>query len=351
MKRLIIADLKSNNNHGTCTGHYYSLAQNYIDLFQDCYQVLVASGPIYLKRFEQDRMMLLPFDYIAGHNRIRNLYRMLRNAYCLFKFSSNNDIVVVQDSQPYMILLSLIIAYRNNCRLFQIHYSDEPMNRWFYRVMMKFFRHKLNGVICPNTKVGKAYGVPFVVVPDYIWYDKNAGRCFISYSERIYDFCIVGRIAKDKGVSDAVRTICKTGHSILVAGQIQEAEEGNRLIELASKYHNITLDLTYINDEKYYYYISHSRYCILNYCGTYTARSSGVVLDTLFFGTPVIGTKCRALQLVEDYHVGVLYENIEDFQLDPLFNISTYDAFLSSIIRYRNLHQTYKEKLEKFLCN
>lgn len=50
MKRLILADVKSLNIKGKSIGHYFTLAQNYIDLFGDYCQVKIAGGPIYKTR-------------------------------------------------------------------------------------------------------------------------------------------------------------------------------------------------------------------------------------------------------------------------------------------------------------
>ena len=62
MKRLIIADVKSNNNKGYCTGHYFALAQNYINLYQNICPVLIGGGPIYKTNFRKKDLFMLPYD-------------------------------------------------------------------------------------------------------------------------------------------------------------------------------------------------------------------------------------------------------------------------------------------------
>ena len=41
MKNIIIADLKSNNNKGKSTGHYFAVAQNYFELYTKTHNVLM----------------------------------------------------------------------------------------------------------------------------------------------------------------------------------------------------------------------------------------------------------------------------------------------------------------------
>ena len=62
MKRLIIADVKSTNVNGKSSGHYFSLAQNYIDLYESEFEVKVAGGPVYQTAFDEVRLFRLPYD-------------------------------------------------------------------------------------------------------------------------------------------------------------------------------------------------------------------------------------------------------------------------------------------------
>ena len=347
MKRVIIADLKSNNNHGICTGHYYALAANYREVFGPYCDVKIAGGPIYLKRFSESEMILLPYDFIAGESKIKNFFRMLFNARKLFKQVDKDDAVIIQQSQPAMILLVLFLTYFGHSNVFQIYYSEEPMRRFSFRLLMVFARKRMKGVICPNECVGNAFGVPYVSVPDYIYINKSEAQC--CYSEKKYDFAIVGRIAKDKGVAEAVKTLAGRGCSLLVAGVPQDEEEEAIIREFASKCSNVELKLEYISDDDYDKYINASRYCILNYQGSYAERSSGVVLDTIFRNVPVVGRKCRALQVVERDNVGALYDDIASFDFSSLLNERIYESFLKSIRSYKHKMDGCRESLIKFV--
>ena len=349
MGRVIIADLKSNNNYGVCTGHYYALAENYRDVFSTYCEVKIASGPIYLKRFKKEEMLLLPYDYIAGESKIKNLVRMFLNARFLFKQVRKDDVVIIQQSQPAMILFVLLLSFWGQCRLYQIQYSDEPMQRPLFKMMMKLFRKRIAGLICPNDIVGKAYCVPYIVVPDYIYVEREKTNKNTDFSKKKYDFAVVGRITSAKGVAETVKNMLGKDYSLLVAGTDQDKVFDQTLIDAATRSGNVKLDLSYISEEDYDNYIKSSRYCILNYQGYYAERSSGVVLDTIFRDVPVVGRKCRALQFVEDNKLGFLYDDINEFDFSKLLDEKMYASYLESIKVYKMEMLNYQKKLAVFL--
>lgn len=348
MKRLIIADLKSNNNHGICTGHYFALAKNYQDAFSDVADVKIASGPMYLQKFKREEMILLPCDFVAVESKIKNVWRMIRNGWALFQQVKEDDIIVIQQSQPAIILLTIILTCFRKNGVYQIQYSEEPMKRLYYRFFFWLKRKYIKGTLCPNETVGKVYGVPYLVVPDYLYVEKNNVKSK-SNVEKKYDFCSVGRIEPDKGVADAVKALSGKPVRYLVAGVPQDEHEESTIRSVAAQNGNIILDLSYISDEKYTQYLQESRYCILNYRGSYSERSSGVVLDTLFAGVPVIGSKCDALKFVEEQNLGILYDDMNDIDWDVLSDKEKYEGFLQSIDAYRNKFKDYRLAMLKFL--
>lgn len=47
---------------GQSTGHFFSVAQNYYDLFYNKIKTLIAGGPVYRTRFNKDQLLQLPND-------------------------------------------------------------------------------------------------------------------------------------------------------------------------------------------------------------------------------------------------------------------------------------------------
>ena len=350
IKRIIVADIKSSNTNGKCIGHYFALAQNYSDVLSEKYTISIAGGPIYKQHFSKEKMIELPYDYMEEENKFKNFFRMLSNGWCLFRTVNKEDVIILQQSKPAMILLVILLTYFGNSNLFQIQYSEEPMNRRYFRLMMSLKKHSIKGIICPNEIVGKAYKIPFVVVPDYFFVSKNKRILEeVNYINKRYDFCYVGRLNKDKGILEVAKRFSQTQFSLLIAGNTEDETYKKQLQQVCSNCKNIALKIGYLSEEEYDFCIINSKYCIMNYLGEYSLRSSGVVYDALYRRTPVVGRKCSALKIVTENKCGYLYNDLEDF--DPLLILeeSLYSNYCHNINDYLSRQQSYVNKLLAFL--
>ena len=349
MKRLIIADVKSNNNKGYCTGHYFALAQNYINLYQNRCPVLIGGGPIYKTNFRKKDLFMLPYDSISGKNKIHNKWRVLMNCRHLFNKTSPEDIIILQMAGAVTTFIGIALFAKKWNNIFCIQYSEEslslPIKRWIY----KLARKKIKGTICPNSRIGQAYARPYCEVPDYIYPYYDQPLIHTAYNEKKYDFSIIGSIWPDKGVLEVAERLAHTGHQLLIAGNTHDTSYANALRQIAQKHNNIELYIELISDDNYYRYIQQSRYCILNYQGVYTDRSSGVVLDTLFNGTPVVGHRCNALKFIEEEQVGYLYDDIYHFCPDAILNEAIHNQYTAHIKTYLSKQKEYKERVIHFL--
>lgn len=347
MSRIIISDIHSNNNGGICTGHYIALAKMYLTLFSGKSEVKVASGPIYSQYFPKEDMIKLPYDMVAGKNYLVNRFKALMNARSLFR-QTRGDVTVLQDGKPLTNHIGSLLFCRREQSLFLIKYTTAGLSSPFGKLVWKLLRRKVDGVICPNDEVGRAFGVPYCVVPDYI-YSGEGGRCRVDYGEKKFDFCIVGRLNKDKGVDKSIKALSGMSFRTVVAGKPESEAYGETLRSCAEGSTCIDLRLGYLSDEDYLDYISNSRYCLLNYQGEYSNRSSGVVLDIVFSGVPVVGNRCKALQFIEDYGLGYIYDSLDEVPSAGLFNEETYGRFLDGIDRYRQENRNSFEKLRSFI--
>lgn len=50
-KKILLADVKSCNVNGSSPGHYFALAQNYLDMWEALLPVEIMGGPVYQGRF------------------------------------------------------------------------------------------------------------------------------------------------------------------------------------------------------------------------------------------------------------------------------------------------------------
>lgn len=347
MKKLIIADVKSYNNNGKSTGHYFAVAQNYLDLYKDYCEVKVAGGDIFKTHFNPKDIFLLPYDYIPSMNWLKNKFRVLINCRYLFKHVTADDVIVMQHSGASTTLLGIAIfsTKKNNINLIQ--YDTDALSSLPKRIIFKLAKHNIKSILCPNKYIADAYGLPSCIVTDYI-YPKSEYENSISFEKKKYDIAIVGSICSDKGVIEAARVLAKTNYRVIIAGKADK-QSTDKLHEICDKENNMELHIGFIKKEDYYGYIRNARFCVLNYHGVYEDRSSGVVLDILFNGVPIIGHKCKALDFISRSNVGYLFEDINDINFDDIINKEKYENYQKGIEKYLSFQKEYKRNIVKFL--
>ena len=308
MKRLVLADVKSQNDKGKSIGHYFSVAQNYLDLYSDCCQVKVAGGPMFKTRFNEKDIFQLPHDFIIGQNWLRNKWRVLMNCKYLFKHTSVNDIIVIQQSGLSTAILGIALFAKKKRNIYIISYDKDAVSSFAKRLIYQFAKQKIKGLLCPSRHVADAYCLPSCIITDYIYPFYTNKLSFVPFEEKKYDVAIIGSICHGKGVIKAAETLTQTNYKVLIAGKADK-QLSEQLEKICLSSSNIELRLGFVSDDDYCKYIRAARFCILNYHGVYEDRSSGVVLDILFNGTPILGHRCKALMFVEKEDVGVLFED------------------------------------------
>lgn len=348
MKRLIIADIKSYNNNGKSTGHYYAVAQNYLDLFSDICDVKVAGGLIYQNKFSKNQLFALPNETGPNNSFFINKLNIIKNAYYLFHNTKYEDVIIMQKSGSITMFITIaLFASKKRNKIYFIEYDTESINSKIKQIIYSIAKKKIRGIICPNKMVGNAYKIPYCVVTDYIYYKQNQVR--LNFSEKIYDFCVIGSIWPDKGVIEVADFFKNTNYKLIIAGKPCDNTIKNRLLSIAKECSNIKLHLDYISEDEYYKYIRESKYSILNYKGCYNERSSGVVFDMIFNGTPIIGHRCNAFKFIEDENLGILYKDIENIDLSKILKIDIYNSYINNIDDYLYKQAEYRDKLFNFL--
>lgn len=343
--KLYIADIRSHVCQGQSTGHFVPVAKMYKELCQDSWQVIVAGGPIYKLYFDDGDLLVLPYN--IPNTTLTDKWHSMRNAISLFR-RAKGQIIILQHSSIVTCIIAIILFYWKTSKLFLIQYSSEGINSPFKRLLYFLCKWKIEGLICPNNEVAEDFGLPACIVPDYIYTEDNKFSS-LEYKNKTYDFCIVGRLAPEKGVVEAARKFAGTDIKLLIAGRPQTKDLGYELESICKGATNIVLHLGYLERDDYEHYIRESKYALLNYQGEYSVRSSGVVFDTLFSGVPVVGQRCKALQFVEDYGCGLLYDDIASFAPELILQQEKHKKFLDGIDSYRQSHKEYKNRLTQFL--
>lgn len=342
MSRIVIADFNTHCRQGTCLGHSFAVADNYLHMFADA---VAAGGPIYASRFT--RAEILPHQTDEKHGTIVNKWLALRNLRALFR-RCRNDILVMQSSSVATAFFGIALFRPRVRKLFMIQYNTAGVSTPLKRLLYRFAFRYIDGIICPTETIGKAYGRPYCLVPDYICTPQQ-GATEIAYEHKSYDFCMVGLICRDKGIVEAARVLASSPYRVLIAGRADTPEIAEELQALADSCSNIELKLQYLSEEEYAASIHASRYCILNYSGAYSEHSSGVVFDILFRGVPVIGSHCRSLEFIRETQTGQLLDNISELNPESLLQEEVYNHFRRHIETYKASHREHRERLYRFL--
>lgn len=346
---LFVADIQSIcNEKNQCIGHWFAFAQMYQQLFAGISKVVVAGGDVYEPSFGNNNFLLLPFNVNEGTKHFEILRRFIINAIELFK-QAKGQTIVLQYGSPFSTHIAALLAYKK-CNLYLIEYSTDGIRGVVRSFVWSLLKKKVKGIICPNDEIGKSFGVPYCVVPDYI-YTGDIQNTSIAFEEKLFDFCIIGRLNEDKGVVETINALKNKECKLLIAGNPDSDSYKSEIQNAIIGAPNITLDLGFLPKEKYDHYIKYSKFAILNYQEEYSNRSSGVVFDMLFAGVPVIGHKCKSLEFIEDMKMGILFDNIELFKPEIAYDERIYNMYINNIIEYRRLHKMYKEKLLSFFNN
>lgn len=354
----IIADLRSNCSYkGISTGHYIPVARMYQELLKDSGNIYVAGGPVYEASFRSECFIKLPYN-VSGDS-IAHKIRLFINSFYLFR-KGKRKTIVLQQSSDVTTHLAIALFYWGGSRLFMIRYSCEGLNSIFKKLIYKLCKNKIDGIICPTQQVADVYERPHIIIPDYINIPStntvNASPS--SYADKKYDFCMIGRIAKEKGIVEIAKELINHNYKTIIAGKPQSQELADELYNICKNHPQIELVLDYISEEQYNHYLRNSKYTILNYSGEYSERSSGVVFDTLFAGVPVIGCRCKALQFIETNEVGYIYNSSgELFRIgadgtclyDTMFDENRHRLYIENIKKYKETHIIHAKNLTEFI--
>lgn len=347
MKKLVIADIRSMSTGGNAVGHYFTVAQNYLDLFKDICEVKIAGGPVYKNKFEKKDLLLLDYNAESNCSSIENKRRELCNLRQLFQLCEN-DVIIFQSSAVSTVYIGIALWAKKQ-DIYMIQYNTMSLDSTIKRFIYKTAKNKIKGMICPDDLIGKEYQIPYTVVTDYIYTGSQKEKNLIPLESKKYDFGFFGIITKDKGVLEVAQYFALKNYKVVIAGYPVDAELGEKLKKICQDKINIELRLQYLNEEEYIDGIRNCKYCILNYSGAYSEHSSGVIYDILFNGTPVVGTNCKALKSVAEFKAGYVYRNIEDIDLESLMDKKIYDEYCHNILSFKKAQDLYAQQIRSFV--
>lgn len=345
-QKVVISDVRSINRNGKVTGHYFSLAQNYIDVLEDEFEVYVAGGPIYKNQFKN--YIELPFDTDLSKNEIINKFKVIMNCLALFAKTKGYTIILQSNAVVTTFFSMILSPFKRN--VYMIQYNTMALDSRIKRVLHKLAKNKITGILCPSENIGEQYGVNYLVLPDYIVTSRQIMDLKKTKSyEKKYDIGVVGIITPDKGIVEAAKFLAEKPYKVLIAGRPVSEKIRNELEQVCFGKNNIELRLEYINDEMYDTAIRLSKYCLLNYTDAYSEHSSGVIFDVMYRGVPIIGRRCKFLDVVQEKQMGYLYDEIAQCDFEKLFDEKMILKYQDGIKKHLEDELRVKSNLCSFL--
>lgn len=349
MKRLIIADVLSKRRYGKTVGHYKYLAELYLKMFSPICDVKIAGGPVYGTEFQEGTYIPLPYDSYDDEPLWKRYFNTLKNCKRLFDIATDEDVIVMQSSTVSTYMLGIALFAKKKNKIFSIIYEVDAVSTKIKRLIYGIAKRHISGIITSNDVIAKAYRLPYCIVPDYIFTGNINEIANTTFNEKKYDFVVLGGFYPDKGVVEAARALKGKPYKVMIAGRPFNDNMEDELKSISSDCTNITLRLGYLSEEDYNKYMSEARYCLLNYQGSYMTRSSGIVLDAMFHGVPVVGHQSFPLKIAEQYNVGYVYDDISHFNPELVLNENTWNYYHENIIKYLRGNMRYKDTLADFL--
>lgn len=340
MKNISIIDSLTLTHEGKIYGHFANTANQYKEILGQDYRVTVVGGETYSSYF--DDYYKLPFITTKGDFQSDNKWIIFKTKVksavnVIVSLFNKSDYYVFQDGNRNIVAIILFIFSFLKRKVVFIRYT--PCSKFEYK-MIKILPNKICYVITSLEETKKSYPVDSIIVPDYfptkeIKNEKNI----------LYDFVVLGTIVEGKDYEDVVKTISRTKYKLLIAGFFSDKNRLKKLNNIKSD--NIIIIDKYLDQKEYDTYLNSSRYVVLPYKKElYTNKSSGVTLEALYAGKPVIAVNNKGYEWIEKYKVGILYnfsmsEIIEKFEDERLFN-----SMQENILQFIETMKSKKECLK-----
>ena len=276
-------------------------------------------------------------------NKLRNIV----NIRFLIK-AAQGETIVFQSSALTMVYLGVLIWARHGTRIFVIQYSSKHGggNSLAARFLYWLAKRKITGTICPSNDVGKALGIQYCVVPDYIL---SETRSIIGVKHIVHDFAIVGILNRSKGILAAVRFFAGKKCRVIVAGRCDDKYLVDEIESVVGSCTNIKFVPGYLPEKTLDDILLCSSYVVLNYSDDYSEHSSGIVYDALAHGCPILGRHCKGLNFAEDEGLGFFYNRLEEIDTERVLDAKRIDRYVRNISTYINGQALIAKKLNNYL--
>lgn len=342
--KIAIVDTLSLHSNGKIFGHFEKVAIQYYDILNSKFDVTIMGGSAYSvdnRKFTQLPCDICKIDFDSA-SKVRKIINKLKAVINIIAaLLSDNEALIFQDCNQ-SVLYMLLRFYRGKKKIFLIKYNIETRNKT--DKLLYNLKNHVAGVITNLESVAKHYRFEnYVIVPDYFPMNPIDAK-----EKKIYDFVCLGTVIDSKDYEDVTTAISKSKrYTLKIAGYFKDKKRHSKLL----KYENerISIEDKYLSDEEYDYLIKSSKYVVLPYKAKgYNNRSSGVVLDSVYKGTPVICSNLEAFRFVKEYTLGIVYKDGFHNALQDVKTVD-YSKLCNNILEWVDLKNKDKERLLNFV--
>lgn len=348
-KSIVIADITSLKKGNQSFGHFLHVANMYTKILQKEYSVYVAGGPIYQRHFKNILKLKYDVDLTEFERQTTKIFskvKELLNTRELLKSTREDSNIIFQSYSNTMLFFSLFLFKTRN-KVFLIQYKNE-LGSLINKLLFRLIRKKISGIIVSKKIIGEAYNLPYIVVPDYIYLGSDPQ---VNINEP-FDYGVFGIIRQGKDVVNVAKLFVNQNLKLIIAGSIQDSGMKKELEEIAVKNPNVTLINRYLPENEYNDLINKTKCVILPYSDSYyNESSSGVIFDILFRKKPVITKNFTVFKFVRDENLGILYDDLNQINLETLIEKENYNKIQVSINSYLKKNSKKKVELLNFIRN
>jgi len=326
MKKLAVADITTLTYNGVIYGHFLKLANQYLEIFQQDFDVKIYGGITYKNFIEGSRYKKLPFvikrEEVKGGIIKKSFMKFKEVINALKVLSSDADVIIFQCYSEMPVYLALLIKNIRRKKVFMIQYQKGLRSKYSQAVYRKVAK-KISGIITSSKEVANFYGLDNVIIPDYLPVNIKFNK--VQYE---YDGIILGTTSDWKDYEDVISSFRNCEFKVKIAGKFFDE---NRLRRLkSSSTPNIEIEDRYLTDNEYDDYLSKSKYVILPYRKEYEEKSSGIVLDAIYRKKPVIVPNLKSFNFVKECQLGLVY-NESISEVVPMLSDDLYNSLQKNI--------------------
>lgn len=332
--RIAIIDTMSLTHNDSIYGHFTKVTLQLDKVLSINYNVTVVAGNTYKKYFDESKLEILPYiitkDNLDSENsviRIKNKIKSLINTITVLSNKKYNIFIFHDNNQGILYFSLLFIKPSQQIILIRYTKNKAGITNFLYKLV----KSKFSFIITSLETVAKAYSIDSLIIPDYLPINEFTEKL----PDAEFDFVMAGTISSCKDIEDVLISVFNSNLTIKVAGHF---ENNDLFMELNLKYGNcsrITIVNKYLTEVEYANLLKLGRYVLLPYkADSYLNRSSGVMLDAIYTGRPVIGSSIEAFKVIKDFNLGFIYKS----SLSEVFRgieLCDYQSLLNKVYIYR----------------